>query len=96
MNSFVNPRKRSVSLPKNCKNLVDVLQLRDRRPADDVKDTKEIIQLGQRILAEYQHILEKPGLKVSVRTRIGKRIQQTKEFMALMGRDRTEKARKKH
>src|SRR5882762_8748115 len=36
MNPFVNPKKRSISLPKGCKDLVDVLRRPERPPKDAI------------------------------------------------------------
>ena len=37
MNPFVNPKKRGVSLPRGCKNLVDVLQRPKRKGGDPIR-----------------------------------------------------------
>jgi type II secretory ATPase GspE/PulE/Tfp pilus assembly ATPase PilB-like protein len=37
MNPFVNPKKRSISLPKGCKDLVDVLRRRERKHEDAIR-----------------------------------------------------------
>ena len=37
MNPFVNPKKRSVSLPRGCKDLLDVLQLPERIQNDAIR-----------------------------------------------------------
>lgn len=37
MNPFVDPKKRSITLPAGCKDLADVLQLRERGDTDPIK-----------------------------------------------------------
>lgn len=56
MNPFVNPNKRSISLPKGCKDLIDVLQ----GPSSPVVDAEEAIRtLIRAILFEAQSVCAK-------------------------------------
>ena len=72
MNPFVNPRKRGVSLPKGCKDLIDALQRGERPRADDV---------SRRLLAEYSKRLKAPGLTPAARVFIERVLQEIREQM---------------
>ncbi len=70
MNPFVNPRKRGISLPKGCKDLIDALHRRERPRADDIP---------RRLLAEYSKRLKAPGLSPAARAKLRRALREIKE-----------------
>jgi hypothetical protein len=51
MNPFVDPKKRSITLPAGCKDLADVLQLQERGDTDPVKAFIHLLLMD----AQQQH-----------------------------------------
>ncbi len=79
MNPFVNLKKRGVSLPKGCKDLRDVLLLRERKPAAPTPaEIREFIAFSGRLIAAYRKRLENPELTPVVRARMRKHLQEMK------------------
>jgi len=72
MNPFVDPKKRGVSLPKGCKNLIDALRRRERPAADAI---------SKRLLTEYSERLKSPGLSPAARARIERTLEEIREQM---------------
>jgi hypothetical protein len=54
MNPFVNPKKRSISLPAGCKNLVDVLQRPKRKGFDPIRSFILLVLMD----AQQEHAAE--------------------------------------
>lgn len=54
MNPFVNPKKRSISLPKGCKDLVDVLRHPKRKGSDPIRSFILLVLMD----AQQEHATE--------------------------------------
>ncbi|MGV3755248.1 MAG: hypothetical protein ACO1QS_07690 [Verrucomicrobiota bacterium] len=54
MNPFVNPKKRSISLPRGCKDLIDVMQRPKRAAKPDNAHTNAVRQFIHLILLQAQ------------------------------------------
>jgi hypothetical protein len=72
MNPFIDPKKRGVSLPKGCKDLIDTLRRRKGPAADAV---------SKRLLAEYTERLKSSGLSPAARARIERTLEEITEQM---------------
>jgi hypothetical protein len=77
MNRFVNPKKRGISLPKGCKDLLDVLRRVNEKPLGDLRPS----DVAKRLLAECTKRLQNPDLSPEARARIERALQEIKEQM---------------